>query len=122
MTITLGDVVIAIDSRWIAYAIWGVGTVVIYGTVARRGLRSWQAHRDERSRRELMERVARFLVALASLASLTLALFGEAGTGIRGLIIALALGAFTAAGAIELRENATSTPDPAVDATGDHLR
>jgi hypothetical protein len=104
---------IEIDTRFVAYAIWGAGTVLVYGAVFRLGLRRWRYRRDARAWRELLERTARFLVALASMASLTLALFGEAGTGARGLIVALALGAFTAAGVIELREEPS---DPAADA------
>src|SRR5262245_321486 len=101
-----------LDTRFLAYLIWGIGTVVIYGAVMRHGWRRWRARRDARARRELYERIARFMVALASLASLTLALFGETGTGLRGLVIALALGAFAASGAIELRDEPT---DPAVE-------
>lgn len=119
MTVTLGDVVIEIDGRWVAYAIWGLGTVVIYGLSLRRGWRSWRVRRDTRSERELLERTARFLVALASVASLTLALFGEQGTAIRAIIVAIALGAFTAAGALELRGEPN---DPVVDDVQGHWR
>ncbi len=112
MRIEFGDLIIDIDTRWIAYLIWGLGTVMVYGLVLRKGWRVWRVRRDRRAQRELMERIARFLVAVASLASLTLALWGEAGTGARGLVIALALGAYTAAGVIEFREEPT---DPVVE-------
>lgn len=113
MTIQFDGLLINIDTRWVVYAIWGFGTLLVYGLVLRRGLLVWRIRRDHRASRELMERVARFMVSLASVASLTLALFGEAGTGARGLIIALALGAFTAAGTVELRNEPR---DPKVDA------
>jgi len=101
-----------VDTRWLAYMVWGVGTVIVYGAVLRKGYRSWHAHRDNRARRELIERTARFFVALASAAGILFALFGEPGNGFRALVISLALGAFTAAGVIEFRDVA---PDPSTE-------
>ena len=112
MTITVDGVMINIDTRWLAYMIWGVGTVIVYGLVLRKGYRSFHAHRDGRSRRELIARTARFMVAVASAAGILFALYGEPGTGFRALVISLALGAFTAAGVIEFRDE---PEDPEAD-------
>jgi len=112
VTVEVAGVTVSIDTRWLAYMVWGVGTVFVYAGVLRKGYRSWEAHRDPRSRRELIARTARFFVALASAAGILFALFGEPGSGFRALVISLALGAFTAAGVIEFRDEPA---DPMTD-------
>jgi len=96
--------VIDLDTRLLAYAIWGIGTLFIYGLILARSVSGARRHHDARSRRELYGDLAYFIVALASSVSITFALFGEPGTGLRGLVIASALGAFTAAGVVKLKD------------------
>jgi hypothetical protein len=89
-----------IDTRLLVFALWGIGTVIVYGDVLRGRYRAFRAHRDARGRRELYAAFALFLVAAASALSIFTVLFGPAGTGIRGLVVAISLGAFTAAGLV----------------------
>lgn len=93
-----------LDTRLIAYLIWGIGVVVVYGLLLRRRRRDWTVQRDSRSRRELYEAVAEFVTSLASCLAITFVLFGEAGTGIRGLMAATALGAYFAAGVVKVTD------------------
>lgn len=93
-----------IDTRLLAYLIWGVGTLVVYSIVLWKRRRSYTRHRDARARRDVAEGIALWLVALAAAVAVTFVLFGEAGTGIRGWSAAVALGAFTACGAIMATE------------------
>lgn len=86
------------DVRLVIYGIWGVGTVLVYGDVLRRRWRADRLHHDARSRRDLRSGIALFLTAFASFLAITFVLFGEAGTGIRGLFVSIALGAFLGAG------------------------
>jgi hypothetical protein len=55
---------------------------------------------DARSRREALEAFGLFLTAVGAAFAILIALFGEAGTGVRGFLTALALGAFVATGFI----------------------
>lgn len=78
--------------------VWGGGTIYFFARALRIRYRAWEKHKDVRARRDLMSGLSLFLVALcASLATLFV-LFGPAGTGLRGFMTALALGAFLAAG------------------------
>lgn len=101
-----------LDTRWIAYILWGVGTVVVYGVVLYRRQGLYVRFPDRRSRRDLMEAVVLFIVALASFLAITMVLWGEPGTGIRGMLVAVALGAYTGAGVIMLSDQ------PGKDADG----
>ena len=92
------------DTRWLAYVIWGLGTVLIYGLVLDNARHRYRKRPDARSRRELFEKAAGFIVALNAFVAITVALWGTATADFRGLVIAVALGAFTAKGAIELRD------------------
>jgi hypothetical protein len=92
------------DERFVILLIWGLGTVLAYALVLRGRVRSWRVRRDSRSRRELVSGLGLFMTALASCTSLTVVLFGEAGTSLRGWFIALALGAFTGSGIIMATE------------------
>lgn len=88
------------DNRFVFLAIWGFGVVFVYGRVLRRRHRRWDRDRTARSYRDLLGAVGLFIVAVASGASIVTILFGPTGTGIRGFAVALALGAFVAAGLV----------------------
>ena len=87
-----------IDTRVLTLIIWGVGTVAIYGIVLAQRFMAYRHHRDPRSRRELLEGFALFLVALGAASAIGFVLFGDAGDTPRGIATAIALGAFTGAG------------------------
>lgn len=99
-----------LDSRLIAFALWGLGTVAVYADVLRVRLRSWALHHDRRGKREAMSGLALFLTALCSSVAIFLVLFGQAGSGIRGLFVAIALGAFTGAGIVLRTERPAADP------------
>lgn len=101
-----------IDTRLIVFAIWGVGTVLVYADVLRGAYHSFRGHRDARGRRELLASLALFIVSAASCLSIATVLFGPAGTGIRGLVTAIALGAFLAAGIVLRTEGGRSDALP----------
>jgi hypothetical protein len=102
-----------LDTRLAAYLVWGVGTLMVYGWVLRRRYQVFRVRPDRRSRRELAAAIALFLVSLAASLAVTFVLFGETGTGIRGLMSAIALGAFTGAGVVMAGE---APPDEVAEA------
>lgn len=89
-----------LDTRFAVLAVWGLGTVVVYGYVLMRRRRLWLRRRSREDAHELLASVALFITALASALAIGFVLFGPVGTGIRGLFTALALGAFSAAGLV----------------------
>ena len=104
------------DSRYIAFVIWGIGTVLVYGFVLYKRRHTWALHHDIRSARDLVEAGALFLVAIASAAAIFMVLFGEAGVGLRPFFTAVALGSFTGAGLVMATERMQH--DPAEDEGG----
>ncbi len=95
-----------VDGRLIVLALWGGGTVVAYGRVLYLRRESYRIHRDRRSRRDLMAAFGLFLTAVCSGLSIAFVLFGPAGSGPRGFIISVALGAFLAVGILMATEKA----------------
>jgi hypothetical protein len=102
----------AIDTRIAAFLLWGGGTVAIYTIVLVLRIRHWRRTRKDRRHQERIEAArdviaafALWLVAFASGASVALVLFGTPGSGIRGLAVAIALGAFTGAGLVMASED-----------------
>ena len=89
-----------IDTRFLAFLVWGVGTIIVYTVVLYDRVKSWHYWRDERALRSMLTAVGLFITALCAGASVGLALFVQAGTGIRGLLVAISLGAFFATGLI----------------------
>jgi hypothetical protein len=89
-----------LDTKFIAYAIWGFGTLVVYGLVLYRAVQASRRSHDRRGRRDVLGALALFLTALGAFLAITLVLFGEAGTTPRGFAVAVALGAFSAAGLV----------------------
>ena len=93
-----------IDTRVLTLFVWGVGTVAIYVVVLAQRLMAYWRHNDRRSRRDLLEGFALFLVALGAGSAVGFVLFGEAGATPRGIATAVALGAFTGAGLVMASE------------------
>lgn len=92
------------DTRLLAYLIWGVGCLILFSIVLYHRWRAWRYHHDNRSLRDMIEGIALWIVSVASFLAITLILFGEAGTGIRGLFAGIALGSFAAVGLIMATE------------------
>lgn len=92
------------DGRLLAYLLWGIGTVLVYGDVLIKRWHSFRMHGDSRSRRELMAGFALFLTALCAGGAVWAVLFGEIGSSLRGGLSAIALGAFTGAGIVMATE------------------
>jgi hypothetical protein len=90
--------------RLVMLLIWGGGTVVAYGTVFVHRLRSWHLHRDARSTRELVSAFGLLLTSLGAALAIGVVLLGPPGSDIRGWFVALALGAFFAAGIVMASE------------------
>lgn len=99
-----------IDSRFLIFLVWGIGTVLVYSIVLRDRWRSWRLHHDRRARRDLLTSVGLFLTALAAAGSIAFVLFGPVGAGIRGLFVALSLGAFFATGLVMATTPSTDEP------------
>ena len=93
-----------IDTRILAYLIWGVGCLLMYSIVLAKRRRKYLRHRDARALRDLLEGVTLWLVSLASSVAITLVLFGDGTSGLRGLVSAIALGAFAAGGFVMATE------------------
>lgn len=91
-----------LDTRLLAYLVYGIGTVIVYGAVLYQRRRAWRLYHDGRARRDLLSGIALFLTAFATMLATTLVLFGQLATDVRGLLIAMALGAFFANGLVEL--------------------
>lgn len=91
--------------RFLAFLVWGFGTVVVYTIVLLQERAQYRLHRDQRSRRDMLEAVGLFLTALGSALAIALVLFGEVGTSVRGFSIAIALGAFTGVGIVKVDSN-----------------
>jgi hypothetical protein len=89
-----------LDVKLVMYAIWGLGVVVLYGRVLWGRRRLWKARHTARARRDLIVAFSLFLTALAASAAIFAVLFGPLGTGVRGFFVAVALGAFFAAGLV----------------------
>ena len=92
------------DWRLIVLALWGGGTVLVYGRVLLIRQQSYRLHRDRRSRRDLLAALGLFLVALCSGLSIAVVVFGRNGDGMRSFATALALGAFLAVGILMATE------------------
>lgn len=92
------------DGRLIVLLMWGGGTVGAYTQVFVNRLRSWRYHHDARARRDLLEGTGLLIAALASALSTAMLLFTQGHGGLRGFLIALALGAFLAVGVYMAQE------------------
>jgi len=105
-----------LDWRVIIGAIWGGGVVWVYGDVLRVRLTANRIHHDRRSRRDLRSGVALFITALGAGLATVFVIFGTAGSGIRGFMSAIALGAYLGAGWIMRSEaKAEANEDPRIE-------
>lgn len=86
------------DWRLLSFAVWGFGTMVLYGIVVSDRYGDWQRWHDHRSLRDLIEAAGLFMVSIACAGSVAMVLFGVPGSPVRGALIALALGGFTGVG------------------------
>lgn len=105
--LVVGALVLALvyaDTKFLAFVIWGIGCFALFSIDLWGAIHSHRAHRDDRSRRDVIEASALWIVAFASLVAIALVLFGPAGTGIRGFATAMALGGFFAYGVIKVTE------------------
>jgi rhamnogalacturonyl hydrolase YesR len=98
---------IHIDTRVLAFVVWGLGTVLAYAYVMDGRYRTFLTRRDRRSVREFSASVALFLTALASSIAIGLSLWNEDGEAARQFFSALALGAFFAAGVVMATDRAS---------------
>jgi hypothetical protein len=89
-----------IDTRLAVFVVWGLGTVFVYTINVAREARHWAVHRDARARRDLLVAIGLHIVSLASAASILAVLFGEPGTSMRGLFVAISLGAYLGVGIV----------------------
>lgn len=86
------------------YIGWGVATIVVFGILFARRVRSYRRHHDARSRRELLAAFALWAVAIAAGTAIFLALLIPPGTGIRLIATFTALGMYLAAGIVMVTE------------------
>lgn len=101
---------ITIDTRLFAFGIWGLGVVAVYGYVLWRRRKSWVLHHDARARRDLVEAIGLFMVALSAAASAWTILFIVPGVGIRVLLTAVSLGGFFGVGLVMATEPVKKDP------------
>lgn len=96
-------------AAFLAFAVWGVGMVVVYGFVLWKRHRTWLLHHDRRSKRDLMEALGLFLVAIASAFAVFAALFDNT-TGLRVFLAALVAGALLGVGLLMATEPTKRDP------------
>ena len=89
-----------VDTRFLAFLVWGVGTVLVYGFVLYDRIQRWHQWRDARSLRSMLTAVGLFMTALGAGLSIGFVLFGESGNSVRSLFVSISLGAFFATGLI----------------------
>lgn len=94
-----------LDTKLAAYVIWGVGTVLVYGIVLGRRRLAYLRKRTRRSRQDLLSALGLFVTSLCAFLAITAVFWSPAGQGARGFFVAVALGAFFAAGVVKLRED-----------------
>lgn len=92
-----------VDARLLFWAVWGLGTLVVYSAIFMRRLRVLRHHRDPRSRREVLEAFGYLLVAVSAALGITVAIFAR-GSGWGSLLFAIASGAFLVVGVYTILE------------------
>ena len=91
-------------SRLLFYGAWGAGVVVLFSIVLIRRIRGHRRHHDRRSFRDVLEAVGLWLVSFAASAAVASLVFYPEGATFRGLLNAVALGAFLGVGVIMATE------------------
>lgn len=94
----------SLDTRVVAWFIWGLGSVVVWGGILFRRGRHLNRHRDARALRDTMEAVGLFGFALVVCAAIGAALFAPKGTTWAGLLSAIGAGIFLVVGLYALFE------------------
>lgn len=88
---------IDLDPRIVFWAVWAVGTVIVWAIVFERQRRQYRKHRDAASLRDAIQALGLFIVSLAAFLGMTAALFLR-GAGFGALLFAVAGGAFFVVG------------------------
>lgn len=86
-----------LDLRLVFWAVWAVGTFLVYGVTFVRRLSAFRERRDHRARREAFEAFGYFLVAVAASLGITVVLYFRA-TGWASLLFAISSGVFFVVG------------------------
>jgi hypothetical protein len=86
-----------LDIRVVFWAVWAVGTPLVYGAIFFRRLRTFQRHRDPRSRREALEAFGYFLVSVCAFLGISAVLYFR-GQGFASLMFAISSGVFFVVG------------------------
>lgn len=92
------------SSRLLFYGAWGGGVVLLFSIVLIRRIRGHRRHRDRRAFRDLLEAIGLWLVSFAASAAVASLIFFPEGATLRGLLNAIALGAFLGVGVIMATE------------------
>ena len=99
------------DPRYLFWAAYGVGLLVVYGLLLRRRLRHLRKHNDPRAFRDAMEGAGLFLVAVGLAFALSVALFSD-DQGMVGISLAIVGAAFLVVGLSDLAENVPANGTP----------
>jgi hypothetical protein len=102
---------LAVDTRIVAYLLWGLGTTVIYAVVMDGSYRDYILQRDRRAKRELFEDIGLFATALCSNIAILMVLFEQGSSEPRQFAVALALGAFTGVGILKVTDRKRTPND-----------
>lgn len=103
----------ALDTRLVAFAVWGVGAVLTWGIVLVRRRRHYKRHRDARASRDFTEAVGLFVAALAACVAVLAALFSPGPESIAGLLSSVAMGVFLIVGVYAAMERYPDDPGTA---------
>lgn len=95
------------DTRIQTIIIWGGVCLYAYSRVFKRRLLTFRKRKDARSSRELMAALSQEIAAVAAALAIAFLVLGPAGSGLRGFFFAAFLGAFAAAGVVQLGERQT---------------
>lgn len=92
------------STRLLFYGAWGGGVVLLFSIVLIRRIRGYRYHQDRRSFRDLLEGVGLWLVSFTASAAVASVLWYPDASTLRGLLNAIALGAFLGVGVIMATE------------------
>ena len=87
-----------------ALVIVGLGCLIVYSVVLRDRITEFREYRDRRARRDLVEGIGLWIVAVSSAAAIFLVFFPPSVAGLRGWAVGVAVGAFFALGLLMVSE------------------
>ena len=93
-----------LDPRYLYWAGYGAGLLVVYGLLLRRRLQHWRRHSDPRALRDAMEAIGQFIVAIGLAFAVTVALF-LSDPGLVVILLAVVGAAFLVVGLSDLAES-----------------